>query len=73
MDKGIGPGVHAGFGRHLDLALAVLAKGDIERVDDVGHRQCDGFDVGAGEVEKLRCGHGRDLGIVNGELSIVNG
>ena len=50
MDEGIGPGMDTGLGRHLDVAQAVLVKGDLQGVDDLGHGHADRFDIGAREV-----------------------
>lgn len=50
--EGVGAGVDAGFGRHLYFAIALFAEHGFQRVDDFHHRQVNGFDISAGEVEK---------------------
>ena len=46
--------------RHLDAAGALLTEHVLEGVDDLGHGEIDGFDVGPREVEQLHASELRE-------------
>jgi hypothetical protein len=53
VEKRVGHGVNADFGRHLDAPLALLAKHALQRSNDFRHAESGGDNVGAGKVEQL--------------------